>query len=253
MKNLRGIIIIAVVTGFLFTGSLFSLEGDWTGPEIRWMGPTENMCLNISAATPEIGIRIDAEDDSGVKQGVVWLKKGHHTTKGIIGTWSRIWGRTFATGTTAPPVISYSFMLRMAGRGEGEFTLMAEYQDMARPNTSRSFLHFFIDTSTPTVIITSPLNNSILCKDKNLLVKISASDPGCGIKHVSLFFDRETKGGFIGKDTTAPYEIVVPKTRFTSAVHTLYAIAYDKAGKSRKVSIVIKPTRICLMRMNIKK
>ena len=98
-------------------------------------------------------------------------------------------------------------------------TLMAEYQDMARPNTSRSFLHFFTDTSSPTLMITSPRENGVICKDRNLLVKISASDPGCGIRKVSLFFDRVTKGGFVGSDTSSPYEIIVPKARFTTKVH----------------------------------
>lgn len=252
MKYLKGIAILVIVIGFFITGTI-SADGDWTGPEIRWMGPTENMCLKINASNPSIGVRVDAEDESGVKQGIIWLKKGHHTTKGAIGTWSRIWGRTFATATSAPPVASYNFMLRMLGRGEGEFTLMAEYQDMARPNTSRSFLHFFTDTSSPTLMITSPRENGVICKDRNLLVKISASDPGCGIRKVSLFFDRVTKGGFVGSDTSSPYEIIVPKARFTTKVHKLYAIAYDKAGKSTRVSITIKPTMICLMRMNIKK
>ena len=131
-------------------------------------------------------------------------------------------------------------------------TLMAEYQDMARPNTSRSFVHFFIDTSSPTIMITSPLNNRVICKDMNLLVRISASDPGCGIKNVSLFFDGVTKKGFIGRDKTNPYEIIVPKTRFRKPAHKLYAIAYDKAGKSTRVSIVIKPQRICLIRRTIR-
>lgn len=253
MKKVKVVFILVLIICFISSISLQALEGDWTGPEIRWMGPTENMCLNISASSPSIGIRVDAEDESGVRQGTIWLKKGHHTTIGGIETWSRIWGRTFATGTSAPPVISYSFMLRMAGRGEGEFTLMAEYYDMVAPKPSRSFLHFFTDTSSPTASIISPLNNSVLCKDKNLLVQISASDPGCGIKNVALFFDRVTKGGFIGRDSTSPYEIIVPKSRFTKGVHKLYAIAYDKAGKNTKVSIVIKPTRICLMRMSIKR
>lgn len=249
LKNFKAIL-FGIFLCFIFT---FNLSGDWTGPEIRWMGPTENMCLKISSSTPSIGVRVDAEDEDGVKQGIIWLKKGHHTTIGGYDTWSRIWGRTFATGTSAHTVESYHFMVRMLGRGEGEFTLMAEYQDMARPNTSRSFVHFFIDTSSPTIRITSPLNNKTICKDRSLLVKVSASDPGCGIKSVSLFFDRVTKGGFIGKDRTVPFEFTISKSRFTSPIHKLYAIAYDKAGKSKRISIVIKPTRICLMRMSIKR
>lgn len=249
-KNLS-VILFGIVFCFIFA---LNLSADLTGPEIRWMGPTENMCLKINASTHSIGVRVDAEDDDGVKQGIIWLKKGHHTRKGDVGTWSRIWGRTFATATSAPTVASYHFMLRMAGRGEGEFTLMAEYSDMARHNTSRSFVHFFTDTSNPTIMITSPLDNSTLCKDKNLLVKVSASDPGCGIKSVSLYFDRRIgRRSLIGRDTSYPYEFTVPKTRFTAKVHKLIAIAHDKAGKSTRVSIVIKPTRICLMRMSIKR
>ncbi len=250
MSKKISVIIFGIVLSAFFS---FNLSADLTGPEIRWMGPTENMCLKIDATTHSIGVRVDAEDDDGVKQGIIWLKKGYHDRIDGYDSWSQIWGRTFATETSAPPVISYSFMLRMAGRGEGAFTLMAEYRDMTAPLPRRSYLHFYIDTSSPTVMITSPLNNSVLCKDKNLLVKISASDPGCGIKNVALFFDRVTKGGFIGRDSTAPYEILVPKSRFTKDVHKIYAIAYDKAGKNTKVSIVIKPTRICLMRMSIKR
>ena len=250
MSKKLSIIIFGIILCMVFA---LNLSADLTGPEIRWMGPTENMCLKISASSPSIGVRVDAEDDDGVKQGIIWLKKGHHTRINGYETWSRIWGRTFATGTSAPPLASYHFMLSMAGRGEGEFTLMAEYRDMTAPLPRRSYLHFFIDTSSPTVMITSPLNNKVICKDRSLLVKITASDPGCGIKNVALFIDRFVKGGFIGRDSTSPYEIIVPKTRFTGKVHTLYAIAYDKAGKSTKVSIVIKPTRICLMRMTIKK
>ena len=252
MKNLKGKAILIIVAGFIMSGIVFA-DGDWAGPQIRWMGPSENMCLKIDASHPSIGIRVDAEDETGVKQGTIWLKRGHHTSVGGIGSWTRIWGRTFATATYAPPVVSNNFMVRMLGRGQGEFTLLAEYLDVARPNKSKSFLHFSTDTSSPNITFTSPLNNSILCKDKNLLVKINAYDLGCGLKKVSLFFDRVTKGGFVGSDTSRPFEIIVPKARFTAKVHKLYAIAYDNAGKSTRVSITIKPTRICLMRMNIKR
>ena len=79
MKNFKGVAILTIVIGFFMTGTI-SADGDWTGPEIRWMGPTENMCLKINASHPSIGVRVDAEDETGVKQGIIWLKKGHHTT-----------------------------------------------------------------------------------------------------------------------------------------------------------------------------
>ena len=252
MKKVKGILLVGLIMCFASAGTLNAVA-DLTGPDIRWFGPFENKCYKISASNPHLDVRIDVEDESGIKQGIVWMKKGHHTVISDLGTWTRIWGRTFATGTSGPLAFSYTFSIRMLGRGEGEFTLFTEYQDTAWPSTSHSFVHFFTDTSSPTVRITSPADNSIICKDKNLRIKISASDSGCGIKNVSLFFDnRIAKGSLIGRDTSYPYEFTVPKTRFTAKEHKLYAIAYDKAGRSTRVSITIKPTRICLMMRVVK-
>jgi peptidoglycan/xylan/chitin deacetylase (PgdA/CDA1 family) len=94
-----------------------------------------------------------------------------------------------------------------------------------------------IDTSTPQVALTSPLNGAKVSGVVKL--EATATDAGSGVARVDFYVD----GRVVGTATAAPYRVnwntnnnkQVPK-----GSHTIYAVAVDGAGNSRtSASIVV--------------
>ena len=224
---------------------------DTTGPEIRWIGPAEGFIARCTSSSPEIGVAIEAEDPDGIKQGVMWLIPGH-AERGVPGDGpeSRIWGQTFIRDGVAPPAASAHFMLRMLGRAQGEYTLKVVFHDNGSfSRGTLSYRHFIYDNDPPTVHIDSPSNNQTVCKDRTLIVRVSASDAGAGIRKVTLDTGRFAKGLYYGTKSSPPYEFHIDKKYLTKSPMTLRATAWDKAGRRATTSITVKPTRICTIMM----
>ncbi len=227
--------------------------GDLAAPIITWNAPGEGTCWQIDAAHPELGIVISAEDPSGVKQGQIWRKKGHHEPGVDFRAWPSLWGRTYARDGSAPESVRETLLFRMLGFEEGEYTFVAEFADMARHNRRWAFLHVSIDFAAPTVSIASPRAGAVVCRDRDLVMDVAAADSGCGIHQVQLYLNEVTSTTPAAVDTTVPYRLTVPKALLRGDPLRLIVRAVDRAGRSSQAEVSVRPILTCLMRGTIKR
>jgi subtilisin family serine protease len=87
-----------------------------------------------------------------------------------------------------------------------------------------------VDTTAPTVRITSPADGSTV--SGNVAITAAATDD-TGVTRVHFY----ANGGLIGKVTTQPYSVRW-NTRKLSGTYTLTAIAYDAAGNTSQPSVL---------------
>jgi chitodextrinase len=90
-----------------------------------------------------------------------------------------------------------------------------------------------LDTTPPTVALTSPANNASV--SGTTTVSASASD-NVGVVGVQFYLDGAALGA---EDTTAPYSVSWDTTKSTNGSHALTAIARDAAGNKSTSSAVI--------------
>jgi hypothetical protein len=84
-----------------------------------------------------------------------------------------------------------------------------------------------IDTTAPTVAITSPANGATVTG--TVKITATASDTGSGVAKVSFYAD----GVLIGTKSSAPYSVSWNTKKVARGQHTLVAIAQDVAGNSQ--------------------
>lgn len=219
---------------------------DFAGPVVTWNAPGEGSCWQIDAAHPDLGLVFSAEDPSGVKQGTMWMKAGHHGSTGCR-EWPRVWGHTYAHDGAAPPSVRETFLLPMMGRTEGEYTFVVEFADMARHNLALKVLHVSIDYDPPTVAITAPGAGNV-CRDRNLAVNVDARDGGCGIGQVQLYLNAVTAATPLAVDASSPYQLVIPKALLAVDSLRIIVRAVDKSGRSSQAEVTVRPTLICIAR-----
>jgi hypothetical protein len=90
-----------------------------------------------------------------------------------------------------------------------------------------------IDTTPPTVAITSPASGARV--SGNVKVTATAADTGSGVAQVSFYAD----GVLIGTSKGPSYSVTWNATKVTKAQHTLVAVAQDVAGNSQTSSAVL--------------
>jgi len=88
------------------------------------------------------------------------------------------------------------------------------------------------DTESPTVILTAPVNGSVI--SGIITVSASASD-NVGVAGVQFELDGINLGA---EDTSAPYEISWNTTTIANGTYTLTAIAKDAAGNTTTSSLI---------------
>jgi hypothetical protein len=241
---------LALLMGLL---SLAVRADDVTPPTVTWNAPGEGTCWQIDAAHPELGVVISAEDPSGVKQGQIWRKKGRYELTADFRSWPSLWGRTYARDGVAPPSVRETLLFRMLGFEEGMYTYIAEFADMARHNVKQKVLHVAIDFTPPTVAITSPRAGAVVCRDRDLVVDVTASDSGCGVGQVQLYLNEVTSTTPVAADTTPPYKLTVPKDLLRGDPLLVIVRAIDRSGRSAQAEVSVRPILYCLMRGTIRR
>ena len=84
-----------------------------------------------------------------------------------------------------------------------------------------------VDTNPPSVLITSPNNNSIV--NDTLVVACESIDNDEVVK-VELWINSDSTGI---TDSTAPYTLTWITNNYENGEHTLFVRSYDKSGNSR--------------------
>lgn len=226
---------------------------DFTPPTVTWNAPGEGTCWQIDAAHPELGVVISAEDPSGVKQGQIWRKKGHYDLSADFRSWPSLWGHSYARDGAAPDSVRETLLFRMLGFEEGEYTFIAEFADMAHHNMRRALLHVAIDFSPPTVVIASPADGAEVCRDRNLVVEVTANDGGCGIQQVQLYLNAVTSTTPVSACTASPYRLTIPKELLRGDPLRVIVRAIDRSGRSSQAEISVRPIRYCTLRGTIRR
>jgi hypothetical protein len=90
-----------------------------------------------------------------------------------------------------------------------------------------------IDTTPPTVAITSPASGARV--SGNVKVTATAADTGSGVAQVSFYAD----GVLIGTSKGPSYSVSWSTSKVTKAQHTLVAVAQDVAGNSQTSSSIL--------------
>lgn len=88
------------------------------------------------------------------------------------------------------------------------------------------------DTTPPTVVISSPANNSIATG--SVIITANASD-NAGISKVDFYLD----GALKYSDSTAPYSMTWDSTEVADGSHTITAFATDTSGNEAQHQIVV--------------
>jgi hypothetical protein len=226
---------------------------DFMPPTVTWNAPGEGSCWQIDAAHPDLGLVVSAEDPSGIKQGQIWMKAGRYDLSADFRDWPSLWGHTYARDGAAPPAVRETILAPMLGRSEGIYTFIAEFADMAHHNLRQRLLHVSVDFTPPTLAIASPADGSVVCRDRNLQVNVTAGDGGCGISQVQLYLGAVTAATPAAVDASAPYQLVVPKALLAVDSLRIIVKAIDRSGRSSQAEITVRPTRICLMRGAIRR
>jgi peptidoglycan/xylan/chitin deacetylase (PgdA/CDA1 family) len=90
-----------------------------------------------------------------------------------------------------------------------------------------------IDSTAPTVVMTSPTDGTRV--KGTVTVTATASDADSGIARVDFYLDAT----LLGTRAAPPYKVSWNTRKSTKGQHVLYAVAYDVAGNTRRTSDVL--------------
>jgi hypothetical protein len=94
-----------------------------------------------------------------------------------------------------------------------------------------------IDSTAPTVAITSPANGATVTG--NIKIVASASDSQSGVASVAFYVD----GSLIGTATNSPWQVQWNTRRVPTGQHVLTAIATDRVGNSQASAAITVTVR----------
>ncbi len=113
---------------------------------------------------------------------------------------------------------------------EGSHTLEAEVVPGMSQRVSTT-ITIYIDNTAPSCSITAPTSGQWV--HGNVELQADATDNNA-ISHVDFYVD----GSKVGTDSSSPYTYSWDSTSTSEGQHSVYAIAYDKAGNSKQSSTV---------------
>ncbi|MES3039255.1 MAG: TIGR03790 family protein [Bdellovibrionota bacterium] len=90
-----------------------------------------------------------------------------------------------------------------------------------------------LDTTPPTISVTSPSSGAVIAKGANFSVTVSASD-NVRVTTVEILIDNKV----VGRSTASPFTVSINTKKLKPGAHTLKARAYDAAGNSRDSAVV---------------
>jgi len=185
--------------------------------------PTASITNPVAGATVSgnVSVSVSASDNVGVTKVELY----------VDGTLSN-------SDTTSP----YTFTWNTATASNGSHTLSTKaYDALNNAGTSTSVTvtvsNTFVDTTAPTVSISSPTNGAEVTG--NIGVTTSVSD-NVGISKVEFFMDSATTPA--ATITSSPYTFTLNTALVANGTHTVNAKAYDAAnniGQSTTVSVTV--------------
>jgi len=144
-------------------------------------------------------------------------------------------GSTYECKIDSASFTSCSSPQSLSGLAEGSHTFTVRATDtLSHIEPSPAFVTWLVDTTAPSVSITSPSNSDTV--SGSVTISASNSDAGSGISSVQFLLDNAPIGS---SGTANPYSITWDTTSATNASHTLDAVARDVAGNYATSSITV--------------
>jgi len=175
---------------------------DLTPPSVAFASPTDG-----ATVSGNLSIAVSASDNAALSSVTLIID-----------------GVAAATVTSAP----YAFTWNTSSVGNGSHALAATAVD-ASGNTNSVTLSVFVnnvlDTTPPTIKITSPSNGSKVTA--NVSINVNATD-NVAVTKVELYVD----GRLQAASTSGPFTIKWNTAKAAKGIHTLSCKAYDAAGNT---------------------
>ncbi len=172
--------------------------------------------FRVDAIPPTLEITSPSQNDIISTSDVTVSWSGSDSGSGIDHYEIRIDGGTWINAGTAS---QYTF----TSVNDGTHTVDVKAVDVAGNNVTDS-VSFTVDTTAPTLIITSPANAAVL-SNSDVTVSWSGSDSGSGIDHYEIRIDG---GTWINAGTASQYTF----TSVNDGTHTVDVKAVDVAGNN---------------------
>ena len=157
-------------------------------------------------------------------------------------------GKTITfTGTTGTTAVPSSVTTSSSGAftttattvsTQGQFAAKAQFAGDTSYNTASATRTYYVDTTKPTVSITSPANGATFAPGSSITIQASAADKLLStsptndgqVARVQFYYKPTTSATYtlITTDTTSPYSATISNAAAGS--YTLLARAYDVAG-----------------------
>jgi thermitase len=182
---------------------------DSTAPKVSITQP-----LNNSNVSGKVDIWVEASDNVGVTM-VDFLVDGVVVDRDSTSGFSFIWDSSKSLGNRVLSVNAYDALGNMSSSAPINVTVM--------------------DSTPPTVSVTSPLNNATIKKNSRQTVQATASD-NVGVTRVEFFANNL----FLCSDTTAPYSCPWQAPNARGGVnYTIKANAFDQGGHMATSTVTV--------------
>ena len=193
-------------------GGTSTTTADTTAPTINIIYPANNSIQNTTGDYVILQVNGTATDNTGVSYIQVRVNGG---------TWQTSTGTNNWNITLNLSIGSYNISVKV-------------YDTSSNPSDVQTIniTVVYVDVISPTINITSPVNNSII--NSTIDINATASD-NVGVEEVRFFLD----GAIIGIDNSTPYSINWSSVSTIDGQHNISASAIDTSGNNATSAIYI--------------
>ena len=189
--------------------------------------------IDVSPTTQAPTVAIVSPAANATISGTVTVQVSASSSLGIASVTLNAGNTTIGTDSKSP----YTFSWNTASLPNGTYTLTAIAKDKAGNTASVSvnaLINNVIDTTAPTITITSPESGATV--SGMVSVKVNVSDD-VGVVKVELYVDGASKP--TATSTIAPFTTKWNANKAAKGVHTLECKAYDSSGNIGLASVTI--------------
>jgi peptidoglycan/xylan/chitin deacetylase (PgdA/CDA1 family)/N-acetyl-beta-hexosaminidase len=187
---------------------------------------TRSQLIQIDTTTPTSSITCN-----GAKCSTGWYKAAVTVALSATDTGSGVAVIRYTTDGSVPTASSPAYSAPFSVSSTA--TVRYRAWDVAGNVEATKSQLIQIDTTAPTVAITSPANGARV--SGNVKVTATAADAGSGVAQVSFYAD----GVLIGTSKGPSYSVTWNTNKVSKAQHTLTAVAQDVAGNSQTSAAIL--------------
>ncbi len=195
-------------------------EGNYTvritAKDLQDQDSTKDTLLGVDMTPPSVNAGIDQNATGSITQNGSVTDTDGNGIQSIL--WEKVSGPgnvSFGTANSSTTTISAT--------AEGTYVIQLVSTDIVG-NSASDTMVYNLDSSPPSVNVTSPSNGTTVYNVRTIAA--DASDSVSGISKVEFYID----GVYRGEDYSIPYEYSWNTTGFANGSHSIKAVAYDSFG-----------------------